>query len=146
MIIYVDMAVNLPEAKHYIKPCPFFTLLLGNQKEKSKIKKHTVDPAWEQGFVLLVANPNQESLHMTISDKTTGNLLSQFSYRLVDLTSKPDLQFSKQEFPLSHDGSKIVLSLQLKILTNDQFETEDDESETDSEAPLSRENSLSGKR
>lgn len=142
-------------AKPFIKPHPLFTLSVGTKKEKSKIKKHTTDPSWDQGFVFLVEDPETDRLLMNITDKHSGVSLSQFSYKISDLIQEPNLEFSKREFPLSNEDSKILLSLQLRVimkymkylpemkfqvLTNELFEDED--SETDSEES-SKENSTS---
>lgn len=144
LTVYVEMASKLPEAKRLVKPHPYFILTLGDQKQKSKVKKHTNDPYWEQGFVLLVPNPLEDSLHMAILDKSTGSLLTQFSYKISELIQKQNLEISKNEFLLDNEESKIVLSLQLRILTNESCEI-DDESESESEANLSRQSSIEGK-
>ncbi|XP_008193857.1 extended synaptotagmin-2 [Tribolium castaneum] len=141
LTIYVDTATKLPEAKRLVKPHPYFILTLRDQKEKSRVKKHTNDPCWEQGFVMLVPNPLEDSLHMAILDKPTGSLLTQFSYKISDLMQLPDLEISKKEFILDNEESKVVLSLQLRILTNESYKIED-ESESDSEGGLSRQSSL----
>lgn len=112
---YVESASNLPEAKHLIKPHPYFYLTLGEQKQKSRIKKHTIDPVWEQGFVFLVPKPEQDILQMTVMDKTTGHVLTQFSYKIVDLMDKANLEISKVEFDMTDGESKVVLSLQLRV-------------------------------
>jgi Ca2+-dependent lipid-binding protein len=144
LIVYVDMATNLPQTKHLVKPHPFIVLTVNDQKQKSKIKKHTVNPTWEQGFWFLVQNPHHDSLHLAITDKPTGNLLTQFSYKISDLINHPNMEISKTAFSLGNEESKIVLSLQLRILSNEKYEGEDDDSETDSEELFSRQSSLDG--
>ncbi|XP_063931939.1 extended synaptotagmin-2-like isoform X2 [Zophobas morio] len=145
LVVYVDMATNLPEAKHLVKPHPYFVMAVGEHKHKSKVKKHTTDPAWEQGFVLLVPKPKEDSLQMTITDKTTGNVLTQMSYKISKLLDEPNLEVSKTELATDNEKSKVVISMQLRILTNKLFEVEEDEeSDSDSEEFLSRQSSLDG--
>lgn len=115
LVVYVDMATNLPEAKHLVKPHPYFVMAVGEHKHKSKVKKHTTDPAWEQGFVLLVPKPKEDSLQMTITDKTTGNVLTQMSYKISKLLDEPNLEVSKTELATDNEKSKVVISMQLRV-------------------------------
>lgn len=81
---------------------------------KSKVKKHTVDPVWEQGFSLLVPNPDNDSLNISIVDKDSDHKLSHVVYNLRNLFDYPDLQMSKEELKLPESG-KIIVSLQLRV-------------------------------
>lgn len=122
MTVYVEKATKIHETKQFVKPHPFLILTLGEQKQKSRVIKHTNDPCWEQGFVFLVANPWQDLLHMAILDKPTKSLLAQFSYKISELIEKPNLEISNNEFLLDNEESTIVLSLKLKVLKNENFE------------------------
>lgn len=87
---------------------------MGKHQQKSKVKKHTTDPVWEQGFSILVPNPETSALFVSIIDKQTDVKMDQLVYHIRNLADFPDLQISKEEFPLSVAG-KIVISLQLRV-------------------------------
>ncbi|CAG9823457.1 unnamed protein product [Phaedon cochleariae] len=129
LTVYLDSAQGLQKIKSK-KPNPYAILTVGNKQQKSKVKKHAVDPAWEQGFSLLVPNPDNDSLNISIIDKHSDAKLGHFVYNIRNLYEVPDLQISKEEFVLS-DSGKIIVSLQLRILTHENFECDD--SDTDSE-------------
>lgn len=139
LTIYVDCAFNLPTVKAYKKPDPYLIVTVGKNQLKSKVKKHTTDPVWEEGFSLLVPNPDSNALFISVIDKQTDIKMDQLVYHIKDLSDFPDLQISKKEFQLSAAG-KIVVSLQLRILTNELFE--DDDSDSDSDEEFIRHNSL----
>ncbi|XP_018563216.1 extended synaptotagmin-1 isoform X1 [Anoplophora glabripennis] len=139
LTVYVDCAMNLPTVKAFKKPDPYVILTVGRNQLKSKVKKHTTDPVWEEGFSLLIPNPETNALFISIIDKQTDIKMDQLVYHMKNLSDFPDLQLSKEEFPLSVAG-KIIVSLQLRILTNEFFE--DDDSDTDSDEDLIRHNSL----
>lgn len=89
-------------------------LTVNKTQVKSKTKKHTTDPVWEQGYSLLVPNPDNDSLNISIIDKHSDEKLGSMVYNLKNLFDYPDLQFSKEEFRLSETG-KITFSLQLRV-------------------------------
>lgn len=136
LTIYIDSAVNLPKVKSYRKPDPYMILTVGKNQTKSRTKKHTCDPTWEQGFYLLVRDPENDSLIVSIKDKHSDGNLDQMVYAIRELLDKPLLQISKQEIPLQQNpASKITISLQLRILRNDQFEWEDSDSDSGEDSP-----------
>ncbi|CAG9863143.1 unnamed protein product [Phyllotreta striolata] len=132
LTIYLDTAQNLQRVKSK-KPDPYAVLTVGKLQQKSKVKKHTCDPMWEQGFSMLVADPENDSLNLSILDKGSDAKLGHLNYPLKDLFETIDLQISKEEFSLGNPTEKIYLSLQLRILTNDNFEIDDSETESDNE-------------
>nr|XP_023028101.1 extended synaptotagmin-2-like [Leptinotarsa decemlineata] len=131
LTIYLDTAQDLQKVKSK-KPDPYVVLTVGKVQQKSKVKKHTVDPVWEQGFSLLVANPDSDSLNLSIVDKNSDSKLDQLVYSIKNLFDFPDLQISKEEFPLTNSG-KIILSLQLRILKHEQFVCDESSSDSDTE-------------
>ncbi|KAJ8964462.1 hypothetical protein NQ317_015307 [Molorchus minor] len=127
------------KVKPFKKPDPYIILTVGKKQQKTKIKKHTIDPIWEEGFSLLVSNPENDSLIISILDKHTDVKIDHLTYNIRNLFDKPGLQVSKEEFELSTSGT-IILSFQLRILTNELFE--DVTSESDSEEDLIRHDSI----
>ncbi|CAH1098447.1 unnamed protein product [Psylliodes chrysocephalus] len=132
LTIYLDTAQDLQRVKSK-KPDPYALLTVGKKQQKSKVKKHTCDPMWEQGFSILVSNPQTDTLNLAIFDKGSDTKLGFLNYVIQDLFTAPDLQISKEEFSVGNGSGKIVLSLQLRILTNDQFELDDSDTESDNE-------------
>ncbi|KAJ8961098.1 hypothetical protein NQ318_008774, partial [Aromia moschata] len=139
LTVYIDSAQNLMKVKPYKKPDPYVILTVGKKQQKTSVRKHTVDPVWEQGLSLLVSNPEHDSLIISIIDKTTDIKIDHFVYPIKSLFDKPGLQISKEEFELSTSG-KLIMSLQLRILTNELFD-EELFSESDSDDELIRHNS-----
>ncbi|KAG5886718.1 hypothetical protein JTB14_030784 [Gonioctena quinquepunctata] len=131
LTIYLEAAQDLQKVKSK-KPNPYVVLTVGKTQQKSKVKKHTVDPVWEQGFSMLVANPDSDSLNISMIDKDSDTKLGHIVYNIKQLFGFPDLQISKEEFPLSNSG-KIILSLQLRILKNEKFDFDDSSSDSDNE-------------
>ncbi|XP_057654257.1 extended synaptotagmin-2-like [Diorhabda carinulata] len=142
LTIYLDTAQDLQRVKSK-KPEPYVTLTVNKYQQKSRVKKHTCDPMWEQGFSICVPNPETDSLNLAIIDKESETKLGQLTYHIKDLFRCPDMQISKEEFNLTNSSGKIVISLQLRILMHNKYEC--DESDTDSENDsneISRDNSV----
>ncbi|XP_050294972.1 extended synaptotagmin-2-like isoform X2 [Anthonomus grandis grandis] len=135
LTIYIESASNLPKIKAYKKPDPYIILTVGKNQTKSRTKKHTCNPIWDQGFYLLVRNPRNDSLIVTIIDKQSDSTLDKMVYSIKDLLDQPGMQISKEEFPLRlNSESKITISLQLRILHNAEFEPEDSETDSDDDS------------
>lgn len=117
--VYIDSASDLPKAKgSQSKPDPFAILSVGKSNQQTSAFKRTDVPVWEQGFMFLVANPENDTLQIRIVDQKTEKDLGQFTYILNTLLTKNDLQVVSQPFQLQKSGptSKITMSLALKIL------------------------------
>lgn len=78
----------------------------------------TDSPVWEQGFTFLVANPDNDTLQLKITDQKTGNEIGRLTYILSALLDRPTLEILSQPFQLQKSGpeSKIVMCLSLRIL------------------------------
>ncbi|XP_060517283.1 extended synaptotagmin-2-like [Cylas formicarius] len=136
LVVYVDSAVNLKKIKSYKKPDPYMVLTVGRNQVKSRVKKHTTNPIWEQGFYLLVRNPENDSLIVNIIDKHTDATLDRFVYSVRSLLGKESMQVSKEEIELSaNPNSKIIVSVQLRILHNALFETDYSDSDPEEYRP-----------
>ncbi|CAG9766251.1 unnamed protein product [Ceutorhynchus assimilis] len=136
LTIYIDSAINLPKIKSYKKPDPYIILTVGKNQTKSRTKKHTCQPVWEQGLYLLVRNPENDSLIINIIDKHSDHTLDKMVFNVRQLLDRPSMQISKEEFQLQlNPECKITLSLQLRILHNALFEGDDFDSDSDEENP-----------
>ncbi|KAH1015217.1 hypothetical protein HUJ05_012984 [Dendroctonus ponderosae] len=132
LTLYVDSAINLPKIKFYKKPDPYIILTVGDNQTKSRRRRHTCDPTWEQGFYLLVKNPETDSLIITVMDKHSDSTLDKMVYNIKDLCDKPSMQISKEKFQLQlNSESKLTLSMQLRIMQNALFEATESDSDSD---------------
>lgn len=118
LILYLDSAIDLPQARVQRAPDPFVEISTKHNKQTSDVRKRTNGPAFEQGFTFLVANPANDTLQIRIVDQKTDKELGQFSYAMSTLLNKPNMQLVSQPFQLQKSGptSKVTISLALKIL------------------------------
>ncbi|RZB39110.1 C2 domain containing protein [Asbolus verrucosus] len=123
LTIFIDSAKNLPQARSSTKPDPYAVLKV----------------VWEQGFTFLVANPESDTLYLTIIDQKTTNELGQIAYNISKLSKKTKMEICKEPFSLLKSGpeSKIVWSMHLRILKRSAKEEE----MADAPAVLEREDS-----
>ncbi|XP_012262341.2 extended synaptotagmin-3 isoform X2 [Athalia rosae] len=135
LILYVDSAKNLPCVKGTKQPDVYLEALVGNRTERTATIMRACDPIWEQGFTLLVANPETDTLHLRIVDEKTGTTVGVLSYPLTSLMEKENLEVSRQPFNLkqAQADSKIILSMTLRILKYEAPERtlDDDDEEQD---------------
>ncbi|XP_021935100.1 extended synaptotagmin-2 isoform X3 [Zootermopsis nevadensis] len=149
LMVFIDSAKNLPNARPLKKPDPYAQLTVGKQQETTTVLFRTEDPVWEQGFTFLVNNPDSDTLRIKVIDQKTTREIGYFVYDLISLVDKPDLQVVSQPYRLITSGpdSKINLSLQMRILkfegskegvTEDDDEVEEGDSllKTQEESPL----------
>ncbi|KAK9879793.1 hypothetical protein WA026_006853 [Henosepilachna vigintioctopunctata] len=145
LTVYIDSARNLSRVKSFKKPDPYLLMHVGNaDQQKSKIKKHTVDPIFEQGFSFLVKNPEKDTFHINIMDKQSNMKIDYFEFEIKKLIEENDLEFSMKEFPLKSGGHDtiIVVSMQLRVLTSESFTYDDNSSESFSDNDISRNDSM----
>lgn len=122
LCVYVDSAADLPPTHSGDKPNAFAKVCVSNSERLTSVKKGTDTPVLEQGFTLLVTNPEQDCLKIHIlgqtSSKKDGETLGEFAYSLGNLLSQNDLRNALQAFPLQRSGttSEVKLSMTLKIL------------------------------
>lgn len=118
LCVYLDSASDLPQARSQSKPDPFVTLTVGKKSEQTSAVRRTDAPVWEQGFTFLVANPENDSLQLKLTDQKTEKDLGVFSYTLRTLIDKTGMEVVAQPFQLQKSGptSKITMSLVLKVL------------------------------
>lgn len=118
LIVYLDSAIDLPQARVQSKPDPYVILSVGKHNKQTSALKRTDAPVWEQGFTFLVANPANDTLQLRIVDQKTDKELGQFSYVMSALLNKPNMQLVSQPFQLQKSGptSEVTISLAMKIL------------------------------
>lgn len=133
LTVFIDSATGLPQARSQSKPDPFATLSVGKVSEQTAALKRTDVPVWEQGFSFLVANPENDTLQLKITDQKTEKDLGQFTFILGTLLSKDKMEVAVQPYQLQKSGpeSKIVMSLSLRILKPSTGEIEEQYSESD---------------
>nr|XP_018902831.1 PREDICTED: extended synaptotagmin-2 [Bemisia tabaci] len=123
LTVYVDSAKNLPNARTQSKPDPYVSLNVGNKVVKTNVQYRTDCPVFEQGFTLLVGNPETDSLRVKIFDQKTEGEIGRLDFTLEQLLEKKDLEISSEPFTLQKAGSdsKIILSMQLRILKTSEM-------------------------
>lgn len=130
LTVYIDSASDLPQARSQSKPNPYVILSVGKTNEQTNALTRTDVPVWEQGFTFLVANPENDTLHLRIVDQKTEKDLGQLTYILSLLLTQTNMELVSQPFQLQKSGpeSKIIMSMALKILKNapEQVELEDE--------------------
>lgn len=107
----------LQQARSASKPDPYAVLKMGKESQQTAVHMRTSDPVWEQGFTFLVANPESDTLYLTIMDQKTGQELGTLVYNLTALADKKSLEVTQQPFALAKSGpdSKIILSMHLRV-------------------------------
>ncbi|XP_063237975.1 extended synaptotagmin-2 isoform X2 [Bacillus rossius redtenbacheri] len=118
LMVFVDSAKQLPEARPAKNPDPFVIVSVGKKEERTTMQFRNPNPVWEQGFTFLVGNPEHDTVHVKVVDQKTEKLLGLFSYPLTQLLNAPDMELESQPFRLAQSGpdTKIFLSLQLRIM------------------------------
>ncbi|XP_016838041.1 extended synaptotagmin-1 isoform X2 [Nasonia vitripennis] len=134
LILYIDSAKNLPCVKGSKQPDVYLEASVGGKLERTGTMLRSCNPVWEQGFTLLVANPETGTLHIKIHDEKSVTVIGTFTYNLSTLLTENDMGVKLQPFDLQKSGSdsKVVLSMSLKILKYEEPEvTSEDEDDHD---------------
>ncbi|KAF9415218.1 hypothetical protein HW555_007094 [Spodoptera exigua] len=128
--VYIDSCKKLPNARTQSRPDPYLTVTVGKKTETSAVQMRTDDPVYEIGYSFLVQNPECDNLEIKVLDSKTGGQLGQLTYSISSLLKEKDLSMITQPLMLQRSGpeSKIIMSLQLKIL-KDAIKEEDYEDE-----------------
>lgn len=140
LIVFIDSAKNLKQARINSNPDPYLVCSVGKQKQQTGMIMRDNSPVWEQGFTFLVGNPENDTLQIKIFDQKTGSEIGQFGYVIATLLRKENMDIVSQPFQIQKSGpeSKLIMSLSLRILKKAEA-IEDGES---SEAPVAGENKL----
>ncbi|XP_061389220.1 extended synaptotagmin-2, partial [Musca vetustissima] len=140
LIVFIDSAKNLKQARINSNPDPYLVCSVGKQKQQTGMIMRDNSPVWEQGFTFLVGNPENDTLQIKIFDQKTGSEIGQFGYVIATLLRKENMDIVSQPFQIQKSGpeSKLIMSLSLRILKKAEV-IEDGET---SEAPVAGENKL----
>lgn len=116
---YVDNISDLPTSKRDLEPSPYVQMSLGGkQVQKSIIRSKTCHPLYQQSFVFLVSNLEQQVLRIEAIDSQNKKLLGEMDFQLKKLIEESDLELIQQTMylRLGPHSASIVLSLRLRIL------------------------------
>ncbi|XP_026289942.1 extended synaptotagmin-1 isoform X1 [Frankliniella occidentalis] len=118
LMVYLDSAKNLPDARPGRRPDPIATLGVGKDTQSTHGIFRTDSPVWERGFTFLVKNPETDSFTLKVTDQKTNNDIGRLEYHLAKLLTSENLELSDQPLLLQHSGpiSRVRLSLRLRIL------------------------------
>ncbi|XP_075146495.1 extended synaptotagmin-like protein 2 isoform X3 [Haematobia irritans] len=118
LIVFIDSAKNLKQARTNSNPDPYLVCSVGKQKQQTGMIMRDNSPVWEQGFTFLVGNPDNDTLQIKIFDQKTGNEIGQFGYVIATLLRKENMDIVSQPFQIQKSGpeSKLIMSLSLRIL------------------------------
>ncbi|RVE51441.1 hypothetical protein evm_003842 [Chilo suppressalis] len=135
--VYIDSCRNLPNARVHSRPDPYLVVSVGKKSENSAVQMRTDNPVYEIGYSFLVQNPEINVLDIKVLDQKTGNQLGQLVYSIASLLRERDLSMLTQPLNLQKSGaeSKIILSLQLKILKEAVKEVDAEDGEDLAAAP-----------
>ncbi|XP_023246253.1 extended synaptotagmin-1 [Copidosoma floridanum] len=134
LILYVDSAKNLPCLKGNKQPDVYLEASVGGKVERTGTIFRSSNPVWEQGFTMLVGNPETGILHVKIVDFKSATQIGTFNYNLSNLLAMADLEMKLQPFDLQKSGSesKVSLSMKLRVLKYEEPEfTSDNEEDED---------------
>lgn len=120
LVVFVDSARSLPQARTSSQPDPFVVFTLYKESKQTAVEMRTSDPVWEEGFTFLVNNPETDTVYIRINDQKTSSELGSLDLNLNSLFDKANLEIVKQPFRLLKSGpeSKLILSFRLRILKN----------------------------
>ncbi|XP_073836487.1 extended synaptotagmin-like protein 2 isoform X6 [Musca autumnalis] len=118
LIVFIDSAKNLKQARINSNPDPYLVCSVGKQKQQTGMIMRDNSPVWEQGFTFLVGNPENDTLQIKIFDQKTGSEIGQFGYVIATLLRKQNMDVVSQPFQIQKSGpeSKLIMSLSLRIL------------------------------
>lgn len=91
-------------------------LTVGSTTVETKVRKHTTDASFEQGFTFLISNPETDNLYLTVIDKLRDDILDQQVYSIRNLVDKPNLETSMEACRLTN-GTIVTMSLELRVST-----------------------------
>jgi Ca2+-dependent lipid-binding protein len=121
--VFIDSCKGLVEKSK--KPCPIVVMDVGGKdKHSTWAQNYTIDPVFEQGFVLLVVNPQCDDLHLKVLDSAISSdphdrnaLLGELNITISDLMRREKMAYSPpQPFNLKSGTGTITLSVKLKGL------------------------------
>lgn len=130
LLVFIDSAKNLPCLRGSKQPDVYLEASVGSNKERTSTIFRSCDPVWEQGFTLLVGNPETNCLNIRVIDEKTNMVVGNLTYMLSTLLKKPALKETQQPFYLQNAAleSKVIMSLALRIV---KYKSPDPSKKTD---------------
>nr|CAI5866185.1 unnamed protein product [Callosobruchus analis] len=118
------MFSEFQQVKASTKPDTYVQLQLGKQTKSTTIIKRSINPVWEEGFILFVNDPDRDCMNVKIVDAKTETDLYEFFYDVSNLSQCDGLEFVREPVRLDCGNAdvKLVWSLHLKIFRNENFE------------------------
>ncbi|VVC33371.1 Hypothetical protein CINCED_3A007280 [Cinara cedri] len=148
VMVYIDSAINLPNARAQSKPDPLVRVTVGQVTQMTVGKLRTERPVYEQGFTFLVNNPETDTIEFKVIDQKTSTQLGLYIYELSALMLAEKMQVDPQPYDLiidsknQHHESKLVFCLQLKFLKRMPKLIDINDSANTAVKPLSRQASV----
>ncbi|KAJ1519323.1 hypothetical protein ONE63_004622 [Megalurothrips usitatus] len=126
LMVYLDSAKNLPDARTGRRPDPLAILGVGKDTQSTQVSYRTDSPVWERGFTFLVKNPETDTFILRVKDQKTDHDIGRLEFHLAKLLANENLELSDQPLLLQQSGpiSRVRLSLRLRILKHSDPETE----------------------
>ncbi|XP_034230122.1 extended synaptotagmin-1 isoform X1 [Thrips palmi] len=148
LLVYIDSAKNLPDARPGRRPDPFATVGVGKDTQTTQIIYRTDSPVWEKGFTCLVKNPETDTFILKVTDQKTNHDIGRLEYHLAKLLTNENMELSDQPLLLQASGpiSRVRLSLRLRILKRYDPEVDAPLPEVDDDVTDEASTSTSSKR
>lgn len=112
--VYIDSVTGLMCGKGSYKPTPVVQVLNSQNNGRKTWPKHfTNDPIIEQGFVLLVVNPQVDNIKVSVLDSAKGDAeIANTVINVWSLIQEPDMEYNSQPWILKGNSpdAKIVMS------------------------------------
>jgi hypothetical protein len=148
VMVYVDSAINLPNARAQSKPDPLVKVTVGQTTQMTVGKLRTERPVYEQGFTFLVHNPETDTIEFKVIDQKTNTQLGLYVYELSALLLAQNMRVDPQPYDLiidsknQHHDSKLLFCLQLKFLKKLPVLVDANDDTSTVTKPLSRQTSV----
>ncbi|KAM5180378.1 extended synaptotagmin-1 [Mantella aurantiaca] len=116
--VYLESASDLPMKKGVKLPAASAELTVRKTTYKTKVASKSSSPVWEENFIFLVKNPNNEVLQINVRDEASKSLGS-LTMPLSDLLTA-DCFTVDGWLPLTSAGanSEILMRAQMRILAS----------------------------
>jgi len=117
LIVFIDSAKLLPNARTTSKPDPYVMANVGMRSEQTSVRMRTSDPVWAQTLTFLVCSPDSDDLVLKVMDQKTGCELGSKKITLVSLLGQRNMELSH---PLSLKNSgpetKLLVTIRLRMM------------------------------
>lgn len=129
LTVFVDSASNIyVDSDSTEKLYTYVQIEVGKQQRTTKTFKKQIDPVWEEGFIFLVPNPEDDYVVYKLFNEKEEKIIGSVIYSIDTLFHEDDFTVHKKIFKLSQceTDSEIYISMNLKILKNESTKNEDE--------------------